>query len=111
MERLVLLSRSEKVTAADLPERLRQELPCQELPKAISPGGGAGLKTVERDLILQVLRQCNWNKSQAARQLDISRKTLLYRMRKYGISRGAVDLGEQADVSVMEIFRALRPSG
>ena len=79
--------------------------------RLISPGGAHGLKTVERDLILQVLRQCNWNKSQAARQLDISRKTLLYRMRKYGISRGTVDLGEQADVSVMEIFRALRPSG
>jgi two-component system, NtrC family, response regulator AtoC len=46
------------------------------------------LKDVERDLIVQVLRRCNWNQSQAARELDISRKTLLYRMGKYGITGG-----------------------
>jgi two-component system NtrC family response regulator len=92
MERLVLLSRSDEVTVADLPERLRQGLPHQNSAKAGSPDGGMGLKAVERDLILQVLRQCNWNQTKAARQLDISRKTLLYRMRKYGISKEAVRL-------------------
>jgi two-component system NtrC family response regulator len=86
MERLVLLSRSNEVTLADLPERLRHDGPREEAQKDRSIVA-TGLKTVERDLILQVLRQCNWNKSKAARELDISRKTLLYRMGKYGLSK------------------------
>jgi len=90
MERLVLLSRSNQVTVADLPSAIRQSITCQE-PRQIGPSKlGVPLKTVERDLILQVLRACNWNQSQAARQLGISRKTLLYRMSKYGFSREAV---------------------
>jgi two-component system NtrC family response regulator len=87
MERLVLLSRSDEVTTADLPERVREVLPRQESQQLASPGGGVALKTVERDLIVQVLQQCDWNQSKAARQLDISRKTLAYRMGKYGISK------------------------
>jgi two-component system NtrC family response regulator len=85
MERLVLLSRSDEVTLADLPERLRQG--AQPVPSEthISTEGGRPLKTIERDLILQALRECNWNQSKAARQLEISRKTLLYRMGKYAI--------------------------
>jgi two-component system NtrC family response regulator len=85
MERLVLLSRSDEVTMADLPERLRQGVQPNQPGTAISPDSGKALKTVERDLILQALEQCNWNQSKAARQLEISRKTLLYRMGKYGI--------------------------
>ena len=89
MERLVLLSRSDEITMADLPERLREGVPRPEPQQAALPVG-APLKTVERDLILQVLRECNWNQSKAARQLEISRKTLAYRMGKYGISRETV---------------------
>jgi DNA-binding NtrC family response regulator len=89
MERLVLLSRADEVTLADLPERLRQTVSREESPNSEPPAGRTIFKTVERDLIVQALRQCNWNKSRAARQLEISRKTLLYRMRKYGIVRSA----------------------
>jgi transcriptional regulator of acetoin/glycerol metabolism len=77
------------VTLADLPERVRQSLSREESPTTDSPPARPILKTVERDLIVQALRQCNWNKSRAARQLEISRKTLLYRIRKYGIVRNA----------------------
>lgn len=91
MERLVLLTRSDEVTIADLPERLRDAMPHQESPQAVSSGAASALKTVERDLILQALRRCNWNQTKAARQLDISRKTLAYRMGKYGISREAAN--------------------
>jgi two-component system NtrC family response regulator len=85
MERLVLLSRSDEVTVADLPEKLRQGLPPAEQQSVTSPGPGAGLKDFERDVILQALRQSDWNKSKAARQLEISRKALMYRIRKHGL--------------------------
>jgi two-component system NtrC family response regulator len=94
MERVVLLSRSDEVTLADLPERLRQVLPQQDSANAAPANGSLGLKAVERDMILQVLRQCGWNQTKAARQLDISRKTLLYRMGKYSISKEAEETAE-----------------
>ena len=47
----------------------------------------AGLNAVERELIVKALQRANWNQTKAARQLAISRKTLLYRMGKYGITR------------------------
>ena len=63
MERLVLLSRTEEVTSADLPERLRQSAERVKNLRIPILQRANDLKTVERDLILQVLRQCNWNKS------------------------------------------------
>ena len=86
IEWLVLMSRSDEVTVADLPECLRPgRLP--EPPKADVPGGTVSLVEVERDLIVQALRKCKWNRTQAASLLDISRKTLCYRIAKYGIER------------------------
>ncbi|HEB70252.1 MAG TPA: sigma-54-dependent Fis family transcriptional regulator [Desulfobulbus sp.] len=42
----------------------------------------------ERELIMQALEQCYWNQTRAARQLGITRNTLRYRIKKYGIRKG-----------------------
>ncbi len=41
----------------------------------------------ERKLILQALEQCYWNQTRAARQLGITRNTLRYRIKKFGIRK------------------------
>ncbi|MFW8602569.1 helix-turn-helix domain-containing protein, partial [Desulfobacterota bacterium M19] len=41
----------------------------------------------ERELIRRVLKECGWNQSRAAIQLSITRNTLRYRMKKYGIRK------------------------
>jgi DNA-binding NtrC family response regulator len=97
IERLVLLSRTDEVTTTDLPERLRQGMRRDESRETFSPRPAVGLKTAERDMILQVLRKCKWNRSKAARELEISRKTLLYRMGKYGISEEGLGVEQQGD--------------
>jgi two-component system NtrC family response regulator len=51
------------------------------------PEDGISLEGVERELLLRALKKADWNQSKAARYLDISRKTLIYRMEKYGINR------------------------
>jgi two-component system NtrC family response regulator len=51
------------------------------------PEGGISLEAHERDLILRALRKFNWNQTQTARYLDISRRTLSYRMEKHRIER------------------------
>jgi DNA-binding NtrC family response regulator len=43
------------------------------------------LKVAERDTISQVLRQCRWNKAQAALRLGLTRTQLYVRMRRYGL--------------------------
>lgn len=46
---------------------------------------GMSLAEVERQLIEKALEQHNGNQTRAARALGITRNTIIYRMRKYGI--------------------------
>ncbi len=43
------------------------------------------LDDVERDAILEALRACHGNQTRAAKRLGISRRTLLYRIERYGL--------------------------
>jgi len=59
------------------------------------PQAGISLERVERDLIQRALERFDGNQSQAARYLDISRKTLIYRMEKHGLAKGAATTIEE----------------
>jgi len=87
IERLVVLSKSSPISAAELPAHLRREhLPIDMLNLEM-PAQGISLDAVEKELILRGLHKFQWNQTQTARYLDISRKALLYRMEKHGIQR------------------------
>jgi len=45
------------------------------------------LNTVERETIGQVMRDCHWNKSKAAKRLGLSRTQLYIRLRKYDLEQ------------------------
>ena len=95
IERMVVLSDCDYITLNDLPEFLRP-IERQWAPAiSASPTEGMSLKTVERDLIVQALRQFSWNQSRAAKHLGITRKTLLYRIAKYGIEKGKSKPGSE----------------
>jgi len=90
MERIVLLSRSDEVSLANLPENLRGQPAAEERLEAhriALETEGMSLDAVEREMIVQALRKFDWNQSKAARSLGISRKTLMYRIAKYGIEK------------------------
>ncbi len=85
IERCVILARSEELTTELLPPNI-----CgKEITQAIAPNGHApdeGMKTiseVERELILRTLDAFNGNQSQTARQLGISRQTLINKLKQY----------------------------
>ncbi len=84
IERTVLDCDHEVVRAEDLPEDIRQT-------GSGRPAGGSGsgldLEATERQLIEKALAKTGGNQARAARLLNISRNTLRYRMKKYGISR------------------------
>ena len=54
---------------------------------ADSDADDANLESVERTLIVRMLRAANWNQSQAAKRLGITRKMLMSRIAKFGIER------------------------
>jgi DNA-binding NtrC family response regulator len=74
-----------------VPEHLAlapDELALGELPAAAavpSPFApeSTNVKVIERQLIEQVLRECQGNKSKAARRLGLTRKQLYVRLRQY----------------------------
>jgi two-component system NtrC family response regulator len=95
IERVVLLGRSDQVALEDLPEDLRHSRSAVQLPNPEPEFDTSSLEAAERRLIIQALRRFNWNQSQAARHLDISRKTLMYRIAKYGIEKEVGSAGSK----------------
>jgi DNA-binding NtrC family response regulator len=87
VECIVVLARGNEVTVRDLPEFLRKERAAMDALEIHLPPQGISLETVEKELMLKALEMCHWNQTRAARYLDISRKTLIYRMERYGIQR------------------------
>ena len=51
------------------------------------PPGGLSLEALERELILQALERARGNKSQAARLLGLTRRTLYSRMERHGLRK------------------------
>ena len=87
LERVAVLARQDEVTIGDLPDYLRQERQVTEALHLELPPGGISLESVEKELIVRALEKFPWNQTHAARYLDLSRKTLIYRMDKYGIQK------------------------
>ncbi len=87
IERIVVLTVGDTVTLEDLPElRSAEPVTGDVLHLELGPHG-LSLEAIEKELILRALRKFRWNQTQAARYLDISRRTLIYRMEKHNIRR------------------------
>jgi two-component system NtrC family response regulator len=87
LERMLVLSSSNLISEADLPEEIRRLPPDSSLFWIEMPEEGVSLEAVERELILRALEQAKGNQTKAAKYLDISRRTLIYRMEKHGLSQ------------------------
>jgi two-component system NtrC family response regulator len=87
IERMVVLAGGDEITEADLPDEIRSVPATRDSVLLDLPERGISLEGVERELIVRALEKHNWNQSQAARYLDISRRTLIYRMEKHGLKR------------------------
>ena len=53
---------------------------------AADVAGGGDRKDRERQQIMETLEACNWNKSKAAQQLGIPRRTFYRRLKEYQIN-------------------------
>ena len=86
IERMLVLSNGEFVSEDDLPEQLRDAPVTNSTSLLLElPENGISLEGVERELLLRALEKFKGNQTQAAHYLDISRRTLIYRMEKHGL--------------------------
>ncbi|MBF0158475.1 MAG: sigma-54-dependent Fis family transcriptional regulator [Magnetococcales bacterium] len=85
-ERLVILHSGSDLAIEHLPHEIRACHPTTErFPAADFPITGISLEHLERELIMKALAHAGGNRSRAARLLDLSRDTLLYRIKKHGL--------------------------
>jgi len=83
---LALRPDAESLGEDDLPGHVRGPEVGDDPAAVRLPEEGVSLAAVERELIRQALERTGGNRTRAARLLDISRQTLLYRMEKHGLS-------------------------
>ena len=69
-------------------EHLALQPAADSSPSIVS--GSTDLGTIEQETIARALRECRWNKTQAARRLGLSRTKLYLRMKKYGLDQPPV---------------------
>ena len=81
MERAVLLSRSELILPEHLPARVRATAEPPVAAEAVADP--ARLEEIERQAILQALQQHDFNRTETARALGISRRALLYKLQRF----------------------------
>ena len=81
IKRAVLFCKGRIVTTADLPEELTAD--AESMPEP--PASPLLRKVNEKEQILDALRRARNNKSEAARLLEIDRKTLYNKLKLYGI--------------------------
>jgi DNA-binding NtrC family response regulator len=77
IERAVILSQ-QTIGISELPEVMARRITPQ------APDSGK-LEDMEREAIMEALTHCNGNRRLTAERLGISRRTLQYRLRQYGI--------------------------
>jgi two-component system NtrC family response regulator len=89
VEHAVVLGTSEVIRIEDLPAPIRQATSRVSSISLKLPDEGIDLEQVEKEILLQALEKCQWNQTKAARYLNISRKTLIYRMEKFSLATPA----------------------
>jgi two-component system NtrC family response regulator len=85
VERAVLLSRAEVIGLGDLPLAVQEGAGAAGAPPASLP---ALLEQVEREKILEALRDAGGVQTRAAERLGISERALRYKLKKYGLGEG-----------------------
>jgi DNA-binding NtrC family response regulator len=82
LQQTLLLSPFAVVLPENLPEHFQQQ---KENKEDVALSNISPLEAAERDKILQTLKETSWNQTKTAQLLDIDRKTLRLKIRRYGL--------------------------
>ncbi|ACN99180.1 sigma-54 dependent transcriptional regulator/response regulator [Sulfurihydrogenibium azorense Az-Fu1] len=81
IERTVVLCQGEIITSQHLPQRIKEK----PLVSKINLEKSLNLYEIEKNIILKVLQEENFNQTKAAQRLGISRKQLRTKMKNFGL--------------------------
>ncbi|WP_027186431.1 sigma-54-dependent transcriptional regulator [Desulfovibrio inopinatus] len=95
LERALILSRSDSIGPESLPPHIHaantvphSSLPASSFPSAIEEESGeASLDEAERQAILAALKRTGGHRERTATALGISRRTLQYKLKKFGLAK------------------------
>jgi len=90
MERATLMARGGVILSEHLPRRIH-EAGLEAGEGAPGPSRGKRMEEIERIAILQALRENNYNRTETARALGISRRALIYKIRRFAELGYAID--------------------
>jgi two-component system response regulator HydG len=82
IEHAVVLAKGKRVEGVDLPLLVTS----QAAPVSVSAAPSKTITGNEARLLKEVLEECNWNKTEAAQRLGISRSTLYEKIKKYQLN-------------------------
>ncbi len=82
MEHAVVLARGERITARDLPASVREHPEAMAIPAGAAPGVST-VREAEKQLVVRALQAAGGNRTIAARQLGMSRRTLHRKLHEY----------------------------
>ena len=85
VERGIILMRGDYLDDSLLPLPVRKAFAATGDSAPTDPCVPDTLEDAEKMVIVKTMRECNGNKSEAARRLGITRKTLLNKLNKYGV--------------------------
>ena len=87
IERAVILSSGDEISAEDLPLELRTHRMINVIPAEGEDANGGSLDELRRKQILVVLEQTGWHQGKASEILGISPSTLYRQLKAYGLTR------------------------
>jgi two-component system NtrC family response regulator len=96
IERLVVLASGNMIKPEELPQEVRESESRIAKIDLKLPDEGIDLEQVEREILSQALQKHAGNQTRAAQYLNISRKTLIYRMEKFDLISPGI---EETDAS------------
>jgi two-component system, NtrC family, response regulator AtoC len=82
MERAALLSLGEFILPEHLPTRVRA-VAATAAPAPVAASEAERLGEIERQAIFQALQNHNYNRTETAKALGISRRTLIYKLQRF----------------------------
>jgi two-component system, NtrC family, response regulator AtoC len=97
IERLVVLANGNTIKPEDLPQEVRESESRIAKIDLKLPDEGIDLEQVEKEILSQALQKHAGNQTRAAQYLNISRKTLIYRMEKFGLVPSAIEETERSE--------------
>jgi DNA-binding NtrC family response regulator len=87
VEHAFVLCGSDRIDATDLPAEIRR---AKDFAKGMLPASAAepqrsARKKLTRELLLNLLKECDWNKAEVGRRVGLSRPAIYKRMKKWEI--------------------------